>query len=158
MTVNLHSMPHSLVKAFRGLPLPKSLTAFTGAFRAEYIGPAPLRVPAPLAMRLAGFGGWYGKIFRQRGGDSSVLAGMNLFGEGAQRSERYSMTARIAPSAIDKQPAFVVSYPKETRHPWCRATDELRMIDDSTLLGITFFDYQLVRLLPVPFLLRRETH
>ena len=48
------------------------------------------------------------------------------------------MTARIGPSRLDGKPAIIVSYPKDARSPWRRATDELRALDDKTLLGLTW--------------------
>lgn len=155
--MKLNSLPTTLVKAFKALNKPASLEpSFTGRLRCQYIGLAPMRLPAPMAMSLAGFGDWRGKVFVPSKTDPAVLDGMNMFGEGAAQTLRYPMTARIGPSSIDGQPALIVTYPKETRHPWCRATDELRMVESDTLLGITFFDYPLVKHLPVPFLLRRE--
>ena len=154
--MKLNRLPVTLVKMFRGLSQPDSLAPFLGKHRSEYIGVAPMRLPSPFAMGLAGFSDWRGKVFRPNDKDSTVLDGMNMFGDEATRTERYPMSSRIGPSSIDGKPAFIVTYPQDTRHPWCRATDELRMIDDDTLLGITFFNYPLIKYLPVPFLLRRE--
>ncbi|MBJ7348714.1 MAG: hypothetical protein JHC87_09115, partial [Thermoleophilaceae bacterium] len=97
----LNRLPTSLVKAFRDLPAPASAAAAIGEYRSAYIGPAFIRVPAPLIMKAARFGGWHGKVFRANAGDDQVLDGMNMFGDVAARNERFPMTASIGPSSID---------------------------------------------------------
>lgn len=154
MNIKLNCLPGTYVKLFRTLERPSELSAFTGTFKAEFIGLGALRWSAPLALHMTGFGNWFGKVFPPSE-NAAVLDGVNLFGEAGNRTENYRMTAKFSPSVIDNELAFIVSYPADTRHPWCRASDELRMIDQDNLLGITFFNYPVIKRLPFPFLLRR---
>jgi len=48
------------------------------------------------------------------------------------------MTARIAPSRVDGRPALVITYPSDARWPHRLVNDELRPLDELTLLGLSF--------------------
>lgn len=48
------------------------------------------------------------------------------------------MRAQIAASRVDGRPALVISYPHDARWPHRLVKDELRPLDESTLLGLSF--------------------
>jgi hypothetical protein len=127
----------ALHRAFREAPTPE-LARLIGSHEAEFVGPAWLRLPSPLTMRLTGMPGWCGKAFRTpaEGGDS--LEGENLLRRRGQLVPSIPMSAELAPSRVDGRPALVVSYPPDARWPWRRVNDELRALDERTLLGLTF--------------------
>jgi hypothetical protein len=123
-----------LRRAFRDAPSPE-LAALVGTHEAEFAG--WLRLGGPLAMRLTGMPGWLGKAFRARAG-ADMLEGENLLLRRGRLVESIPMTAKIAPSRVDGRPALVITYPPDARWPHRRVTDELRPLDECTLLGLSF--------------------
>jgi uncharacterized protein len=127
----------ALQRAFREAPAPE-LRRLVGSHEAEFVGPAWLRLPGPLTMRLTGMPGWCGKAFHvpANGGDS--LEGENLLRRHGHLEKSIPMRAEVAPSRVDGRPALVVSYPPDAPRPWRGVNDELRPLDERTLLGLTF--------------------
>jgi hypothetical protein len=125
----------SLQRAFRDAPAPE-LGALVGNHEARFAG--WLRVGGPLAMRLTGMPGWWGKRFRTPAGDDDLLEGENLLLRGGRLVESIPMRARIGSSRVDGRPALLISYPPDARWPHRRVNDELRPLDEGTLLGLSF--------------------
>lgn len=143
-----------LQQAFREASAPE-LTALVGVHDGEFLGPAWLRHAAILTMRVFGMPGWCGKAFRPATANPDTRDGENLVRRDGRSEPSIPMQARIASSRLDGRPAIVLSYPADARFPWPRVTDELRPLDDRTLLGLAFG----VPLAPrhgTPFLLRRS--
>lgn len=151
--MKLNRLHTTLRKEFRNLPEPESLDPLRGDFTARYVGHAPVRMSGPLFMTTLRFRGWTGKRFA---GNAEELAGSNRFGDGDPSADRYPMRALVEPSIIDGRDAFVVHYPPDTPKPWNRARDEFREFEDGRLLGITTFDFPVVRHLPLAFVLERD--
>jgi hypothetical protein len=126
-----------LQRAFREAPEPE-LSALVGSHEAEFVGPAWLRLPGPLTMRLTGMPGWCGKRFRAPADGGDSLEGENLLRRQGRIVGSIPMRAELAPSRVDGRPALVVSYPPDARRPWRDVNDELRPLDERTLLGLTF--------------------
>jgi hypothetical protein len=144
----------ALQRAFRDAPAPE-LAAFVGLHEGEFVGPTWLRCAATLTLCLFGMPGWSGKAFRPRKTDADALEGENLVRRQGRLVPSIPVRARIAPSGVDGRPALVLSYPPDARFPWPRVRDELRPLDERTLLGLTFG----VPLAPrggAPFLLRHR--
>jgi hypothetical protein len=57
------------------------------------------------------------------------------------------------PSLVDGKPGVTVQYPKDSPFPWPLVVDELRRLDDTTLLGLTIVNAGFLRKLAFPFLL-----
>jgi hypothetical protein len=76
--------------------------------------------------------------FRAPASGGDTLEGENLLHRGARLVESIPMRARIAPSRVDGRLALVISYPPDARWPHRRVKDELRPLDESTLLGLSF--------------------
>ena len=66
-----------------------------------------------------------------------------------------SMQARECPSALDGKPVVALTYGASGPIPWRWVTDELRALDDRTLLGMTRIDLPVLRHMVFPFLLER---
>jgi hypothetical protein len=124
-----------LRRTFCDAPAPE-LRALVGTHEAEFAG--WLRLGGPLAMRLTGMPGWWGKRFRGPAGDGISLEGENLLRRHGHLVEAIPMTARIEASRVDGRPAIVVTYPPDARWPHRRVTDELRPLGEHTLLGLSF--------------------
>jgi hypothetical protein len=106
-------------------------------------------------MSLTGMHGWWGKQFRPRAGAGDALEGENLVRRRGRLVESIPMTARLAPSRVDGRTAIVIRYPPDARWPHRMVTDELRPLDDHTLLGLSF-GLPLAPRAGAPFILQRR--
>lgn len=125
-----------------------------GFFRARFIGPFWLRAPAPLSVHLLGLPNWQGKRFLTP--DTAT----NQVIRNGQAQEYLRMTVLQGSSLIDGKDGLALHYlvqPDGTPAPapWRWVRDELRAIDNDTLLGMTVIDQPLLRALAFPFLLER---
>ncbi len=132
---------------FAALPAP---VAVEGRYTAEFVGPAWLRFIAPKGLWLLGLGGWCGKDFAVDG------TGINLLQRGDAVIRRFPVQVALAPSLVDTQPCQAVTYPGVNPWPWPHVVDELRQLDEQTLLGLTFFKIGPLYRFPLPFLLHLE--
>jgi hypothetical protein len=129
---------------------PPQTAAVTGVFRAEFTGPGWLRKIAGPGLAPLGLGGWWGKTF-------------DADGSGANLVRRKGVLQRIFPvkvvrvaSAVDGKPSLAVHYTRDCPFPWPYVVDELRSLDETSLLGLTYVDAGLLRRLLLPFLLHRQ--
>ncbi|MBM9459023.1 hypothetical protein JK386_03845 [Nocardioides sp. zg-536] len=148
----------SLRRAWSGL-VPPAPEEVVGDLRASFV--APLRTVAPRGLGLIGLPRWYGKRFRREG---ASVTGVNLLrspghstgGSTGELVETLPMQVQLGVSLADDLPALVVTYPKESPRPWPWVRDELRVLPDGTILGMTFVDLPgLRRTGGTPFLLTR---
>lgn len=121
-----------------------------GFFRASFVGPAWYRLGGFPSVHLSGLPYWQGKKFLTPDSATNILR---------QRDglvQALSMTVVAGPSRVDGRPGVALTYGQEAPFPWRHVRDELRVIDDRTLLGITKVDLPLLRYFGFPFLLERE--
>ncbi|WP_296604802.1 hypothetical protein [Nocardioides sp.] len=139
-----------LVRAWSGLPAP-ALEDVVGDLRAEFV--VPLRHVAPAGLGLVGLPRWHGKRFAPTGGGE--LAGVNLLrAPGGGFEERLPMRAVLGVGLADGRPAVIVTYAEDAPRPWRWVRDELRVLDDGVLVGMSYVDRPLLRRGGLPFLLR----
>ena len=154
---SLHARPlnrrglRSFRKLFLTLPLPED-GGLTGIFRAEFVGPSWLRATAPPALALGGLGGWWGKQFDGAG------RGMNIVRRDGALSHTMPVALSVADSLVDRRPCLKVTYPTGSPIPWPLVVDELRFLDDDTLLGLTILNAGPLRRVAFPFLLHHLTN
>lgn len=129
-------------------PAPAEMRA--GAFRARFIGPWWLRVSAGPSIALSGLPGWRGKRFL----DAETAT--NVLDRAGGRVEKLRMQCRECVSLVDGRPGVALHYGCEAVMPWRWIVDELRVLDENSLLGMTVIDLPLLRRLAFPFVLRRE--
>lgn len=141
----------SLATRFRALPLP-AVTALTGIYRAELVGPAWLRRAAGPALALGGLGGWWGKEFLRDG------RGLNLVLRGGRFSRIFPFELVQARSLLEDGPARLIRYARECPFPWPFIVDELRQFDPGWLWGMTLIAGGGFPRIPFPFLLHYEEH
>jgi hypothetical protein len=134
---------------FSSLTLP-DLTALRGVYQSAFVGPLWLRTIAGPGLYPLGLGGWWGKQFDGHG------RGSNIVQRGGRLSTMLPVTLAEMPSLIDQQPCLAVIYPPESPFPWPSVIDELRMIDDRRLLGMTLVTRRPLSRLALPFLLTRR--
>lgn len=125
-----------------------SLSALVGEFQGEFIGPSWLRRIAAPGLKLAGLGNWWGKRFTIDG------QATNLVVEGGQILPSFPVIPDLASSRLDNRPAVLLSYPQSaTPFPWPYIVDELRVLDEISLLGMTYLNRPLFSQFALPFLL-----
>lgn len=129
-------------------PVPTHMRA--GTFRASFIGPGWLRATAGPSIALSGMPGWWGKRFL----DAETAT--NVLNAAGGRIEKLQMRCGQVVSLVDGRESVALQYDKDAVVPWRWIIDELRVLDDSTLLGMTVINLPLLRGLAFPFLLRRE--
>lgn len=141
----------SLRRQWVALAAPRLEDLAGSDFEAAFV--SPLRYVGPPGLTLLGLPRWFGKRFR---GTGTRLTGVNLLlGDGGV-TERLPMWVEIGPSLADDEPAALVHYAVDAPRPWRWVRDELRVLDDRHLVGMTYVDLPgLRRLSRVPFLLAR---
>jgi hypothetical protein len=133
-----------LRRLFSSLPAPDILT---GVYRAEFVGPAWLKILAPPSLALGGLAGWWGKAFDGRGGAVNIVVR-----DGTQHRVLPMAIARV-PSLIDGVPGLTLGYPKGSPFPWPWIVDEVRRLDERTLLCMTLIKSKGLSKLAFPFVL-----
>ncbi|MGH8492255.1 MAG: hypothetical protein ACRERR_03985 [Moraxellaceae bacterium] len=139
-----------LNRYFRSLPAPSS-NMLHGFFRASFVGPFWYRIGGFPSVHLAGLPHWQGKKFL-----TPTTATNILFKDGSA-IEALSMTVVEAPSLVDGKPGIALRYGSEAPIPWRWVRDELRAVDEKTLLGITIVELPVLRHFRFPFQLVRES-
>lgn len=138
---------------FTSLPAPSAAMRH-GFFRASFIGPAWLRKTGGPSVAISGLPGWQGKRFLSADDATNVLAKGDTF------REALAMRVVQGVSLVDGKPGVALHYVPQHGQPapapWRWVRDELRAVDDDTLLGFTVVDLPLLRRMAFPFLLTRE--
>ena len=138
----------ALREAFSALERPRT-AQLRGRYAAELIGPGWLRRLAPPTLAATGLAHWWGKDFDGNGTASNLVRSDN--GHLDTRLETRLVWAR---SPIDGHPGLLLRYAPDAPLPWRYVVDEVRLLDDGALLGMTMVDVPALRRLPMPFLLR----
>lgn len=123
-----------------------------GVYHAAFVGPAWLRASANPALALTGLGGWWGKEFSADGTAINIILHAEKF------STRFPMKLVAAKSFIDGKEGLALHYQAGNPFPWTHIVDELRRIDDTTLLGMTLANVNGLRGLAFPFILQYQEH
>lgn len=146
---NTQSSLQSVTKTFLGLAeVSGNLPA--GDYRAEMTGPGWLRISSRPALACIGFKRWYGKRIAQDG------QAINLKDNAGQLTECLPMMLQIEPSRIDGRRCWVLRYPASTHFPVRHMVDELRPLNENTMLGMSYTELPGLRRLGLPFLLHRQ--
>jgi hypothetical protein len=119
-----------------------------GRFDGLLVGPRAFQRFFLAALTVGGLAGWRGKEFAADG-------------QGANLCERHGALRRVAPmyvkgqvaSVTDGKPTLALGYRGTT--PLRLITDELRLVDEHTALGLTYVDVPLLPRVPLPFVLRK---
>ncbi len=153
MTANIRNEQHLnkiALASFRTLFLPlapPALASMRGIYQAVFVGPWWLRAVAGPGLYPLGLGGWWGKQFDGRD------QGSNIVHRGGQLATKMPVRLAEEPSLIDGQPCLAVIYPSESPFPWPWVVDELRLLDDNRLLGMTLVTRSPLNKIALPFLL-----
>ena len=82
--------------------------------------------------------------------------GLNLVQRGGAEQKIMPVVLEERPSLVDAQPTLTVVYPPGSRWPWPTIVDELRWLQEDTLLGLTIVTRLGLHRFAFPFLLQRE--
>ena len=134
---------------FASLDVPE-LDSIRGRYRGAFIGPALIRVSVKPAVWVASLGGWWGKEMYEDG------MGINIVLRKGEFSTRFQMKIMQARSVIDGKEGLSMRYLPDNPILWIFIVDELRRLDDDTLLGMTRPRIPGLRWLALPFILQRQ--
>lgn len=122
----------------------------TGFYRASFIGPWWLRISAMPSIAMSGLSGWQGKKF------FDVDTATNILKTKDGLKEKLQMSCKVGSSLVDGQQGVALHYGVNAPIPWRWVKDEMRVLDDQTLLCMTVIDLPILRKMSFPFLLRRD--
>jgi len=152
MTVNFQSQQFNKrsLASFKPLYLslaPPALASMQGIYQSAFVGPWWLRAIAGPGLYPLGLGGWWGKQFDGRG------QGSNIVHRGGRLATKMPVSLAKRPSLIDEEPCLSVIYPASSPFPWPWVIDELRVLDNRRLLGMTLVTRSPLNKIALPFLL-----
>jgi len=136
---------------FTTLPAPE-IDSLRGVYRASFVGSAWQRASVRPALALTGLGGWWGKEF------SSDRTAINILLRSGKFSTRFPMKLVQSRSFIDGRDGLALHYQAGNPFPWTHIVDELRRIDEMTILGLTLADVNGLRGMAIPFILQFQEH
>ena len=128
-----------------------TIAQMNGRFRSEFVGPSWLRTIAPPGLAILGLGGWQGKIFDGSGN------GMNIVQRKDELQEIMPVVLKEEISKINGRSGLNITYPPGSRLPWPWVVDEIRWLDDNTILGMTLVTKAGMHRLALPFLLHKTS-
>ena len=134
---------------FASLSVPEA-ASIRGKYHAAFVGPAWLRTSAGPSLQITGLGGWWGKEFHDDG------TAINIVLRAGQFSTRFPMKFVNAKSFIDGRDGLALHYQPGNPFPWMFVVDEIRCMDESTLLGMTLANVSGLRGMAFPFILQKE--
>lgn len=121
-----------------------------GFFRASFIGPWWLRISAHPSLSLTGLPNWQGKKFINAANATNIL-------QAEQRQiEKFHMQCLEQYSLVDGNMTTVLNYGAHAVKPWCWVVDEIRYLDQDTLLCMTVINVPVLRHFSFPFILSRD--
>lgn len=137
-----------LAKLFSGLESADENKS-VGVYEAEFIGPWWYRNTAGVSVGLVGLPRWKGKRICGKGN------AINLLAKKASVEEFVPMRVAAQISRLDRRASLVLTYPDDSPFLLRYFIDELRQLDENTILAMTIVDLPLLKYLPFPFLLHR---
>ncbi len=145
-------MTHYNIRSERSLlelfPTLKPAAELKGVYTPELPGPEILKPFKRLFLYLSGLPGWGGKQFFND-------YALNLIQKNKETTQGPKMILSSRPSKADGKKGLVATYDKNAPFIWQRCTDEFRIIDSNTILGMSHFDLPGFRQKPIMFLLHR---
>lgn len=134
---------------FASLVVPE-VDALAGKYRGSFVGPVWARALAGPALQITGLGGWWGKDVSADGTAINIVLRAGRF------STRFPMIFLHEKSHIDGKDGTALHYQKGNPFPWMFLVDEIRRIDDTTLLGMTRPTLPGLRWFVLPFILEKQ--
>lgn len=126
-----------------------TIAEMNGRFHSEFVGPGWLRTVAPPGLAILGLGGWQGKIFDGSGN------GLNIVKRKGEIKEIMPVVLKEEVSLLNGRSGLNITYPSNSRFPWPWVVDEIRWLNDNTILGMTLVTKAGLHRLAVPFFLHK---
>ena len=151
--IQVEDLQHASLKELRSIfeKLPAPDDDFrAGFFSAQFIGPWWIRLTARPSLHVTGLPHWQGKKFK-----TPELA-TNILYSPQGLTEKYLMNCVHGPSMVDQQQAVYLDYGSQAPRPWRWIRDELRVLNEHSMLCMTVIDIPVLRHFPFPFVLSRK--
>ena len=134
---------------FSSLEIP-AMDSIAGIYRGSFAGPRWTRMVVRPALWVTGLGRWWGKKLSSQG------TAINLVRRGESLSTRFPMKIIQGKSFIDRRDGLLMYY--LPNHPilWLLVEDEIRRLDENTLLGMTHARFPVLGRLVLPFILKNQ--
>ncbi len=139
----------ALRNLFSSLEIP-AIDSIAGTYRGSFAGPHWTRAAVRPALWMTGLGRWWGKELSSQG------TAINLIRKGENLTTRFPMKIILGKSFIDGRDGLLLYY--LPNHPilWLLVEDEIRRLDQNTLLGMTHSRIPIVGRLVLPFVLKKQ--
>jgi len=147
---DLNQKPITAFKSIFGSLTSPPVESVRGVYQSEFTGPGWLRRIAPPGLAVLGLGGWWGKEFTGEGG------GVNLVERRGELQKRFPVRVLESSSLVDGKTCLSIHYTKGCPFPWPHVIDELRVLDENCLLGLTMVNVGVLRKMALPFLLHKD--
>jgi len=148
-STNISKPASYYVKKFGGLAAVDESTSI-GDYQAIIVGPKLMQFFAKITLPLIGFYRWKGKRLQGNG------KGVNIYLDKNNKDfPKNPMNIATSASWLDRKPALILSYPAGSPF-FCRfLRDELRRLDDDTIILVGWIDLPILRRSPNAMLLRK---
>jgi len=147
MARHLDGLSLSSCREFFSRLSPPVIESLDGFYRGLFTGPGWLQTIAAPGLRWVHFGGWWGKQFM------GETRGVNLFCRHGEYVQDFPFTIHKATSLVDGVSGVTIRYGGVNPFPWPQVVDELRTLEDGSLMGMSVANIGPMRKLPLPFLL-----
>lgn len=134
---------------FASLQVPQA-DSLSGRYRGAFVGPAWVRFLVQPALKITGLGGWWGKDVFEDG------TAINIVLRDGRFSTRFPMVFVQEKSHLDHRDGLALHYQKGNPFPWMFIVDEIRRVDEDTLLGMTRPGIPGLRWFALPFTLEKQ--
>ena len=151
--MDISRLNQTSLEALRGLfssvEIP-AMDSIAGIYCGSFTGPRWTRVAVRPALWVTGLGRWWGKELSNQG------TAINLIRSGKDLSTRFPMKILQGKSFIDGRDGLLMYY--LPNHPilWLLVEDEIRRLDQDTLLGMTHARIPVLGRLVLPFVLKKQ--
>jgi hypothetical protein len=135
---------------FASLAVPEA-ESIRGKYHGAFVGPAWVKAAVKPALWITGLGGWWGKEIYEDG------TAINLVLRRGKFSTRFSMKFVRERSFIDGRHGLALHYQQDNPVLWLFIVDEIRRMDESTLLGMTRPSIPGLRWFALPFILQKQS-
>src|SRR5215207_8670758 len=135
---------------FASLAVPET-ESIRGKYHGAFVGPAWVRAAVKPALWITGLGGWWGKEIYDDGAAINIVLRRGKF------STRSPMKFVRERSFIDGRNGLALHYQQDNPVLWMFIVDEIRRMDESTLLGMTRPSIPGLRWFALPFILQKQS-
>lgn len=128
--------------------VPPEANSLRGLQRGLFVGPGWLQRLWGPTLAISGLGNWWGKDFDDKGKAVNLVRRKGLI------ERRFPMYLVEHVSYMDGQLGLALRYQSGNPFPWPLIVDELRRVDETTVMGMTLVDFGPLRRLAFPFILQ----